>query len=135
MYFMLNISFFAIVNFILNAEIPGESDYNELPNSVMQFMVVWRNCVGDPAAPSYQNWSKKLESNPNLSHFMISLLWIMWGVNIFLNAIITLNFMISVITKSHEDVQQHSVVYKYHDRLEQIELLFKRYAHIEQEKI
>ena len=50
LYFMLNVLFFALVNFILDAEITNSTnhDYRDIPKPLKYFFMVWRNCVGDP---------------------------------------------------------------------------------------
>ena len=97
------ISFFTLCFFTLKVDIQdGAQDYKEVNLLTQYFLMTYRNSVGDIKTPQYDKWQLFFNENDTKQRVgkltLISLMWIVWFLNLNLNLIILLNFLIAVIS-------------------------------------
>mmetsp|Transcript_19632 Transcript_19632/g.30271 ORF Transcript_19632/g.30271 Transcript_19632/m.30271 type:complete len:202 (+) Transcript_19632:2112-2717(+) len=113
-FFSLWVLYFTIEFKILKWEM-DEEEYKGLTEFVQRLILTFRNSIGDLSLPGYDKW---LEQPTWESKLVVSLLWLMWFVNIFLMLIMLLNFLIAVISQTYERVASSQISYTYKDRAE-----------------
>ena len=81
-------------------------DYERMSRFIQLLFFTFRNSVGDLIVPdaSYWNLFKHQENyGAEKSLVMVGILWFVWVFNIFYMVIILLNFLISMVSKAHQD--------------------------------
>lgn len=65
-----------------------------------------RNSLSDLIVPDPSYWIEYMGKNPGKytkAHFMYFLLWAVWVINLFYMVVILLNFLISIVSKTHDE--------------------------------
>ena len=82
-------------------------EYENMGRFFKLLLFSYRNSVGDVQVPDNEYWQLFLKKNNGQGEYGVSLmtfmLWFIWfGNNIYM-VIILLNFMISIVSKAHDD--------------------------------
>lgn len=119
---MLNVIFFAMVDVALGME-KSEDDTMDGFGILPSFIIMTgRSAIGDVRDLSYETWSKIGETKHNhpgfsaQSHIMIVLILTAWVLNVYLNFLILMNFLIAAIGESYEKYNQNKVPLAYSTR-------------------
>ena len=131
---MINIAFASIMKVVgfeienandVESEFGNESEYPNLHNFLRMCVITFRTSIGDLQMPFYKYWSKVVEEHYELGETMVGFIYILWFVIILFNTIVLLNFLISYISESFENVLENNEMSVYlnrcwlnHDRLE-----------------
>jgi len=107
--FMLFNLVFVVVCLVMEVDVntseedDGEPSYIGLSKKIYLLIYTWRNSVGDLAVPTYQFWTDGYNMGLWISsNFMIVFIWFIWFLNQYINLIIGLNFLISIVGQSYE---------------------------------
>lgn len=116
-FFMIWILFFSIQFKILDAEFDG-GDYPLMPKTLQLIFITFRNSIGDLGIPGYEKFIARYEGGKNTSLIIITLIWVMWIMNIALMLIVLMNFLIAIISESYAAVMEAKTQYVYKDKAE-----------------
>lgn len=121
LFFVAWVVIFAKLFIIAGAEF-DEDDYPFLP-LLGFYLQTFRAALGESSPPQYHYWQEmlnsdldqQLSSKPIWSFpiIMIYTIWIIWFLNLFINMVIMLNFMIAIISQSFETVITNRLMYQY----------------------
>lgn len=122
-FFSFWIIFFTVCFQTLGVQI--NNDDSEYPNVALfakYFLMTYRNSIGDISTPHYTNWIERYDAEDFWENLMqdtlISLIWLVWLLNQFLNLIILLNFLIAVISQVYDKVISDQKLLMYQLRAE-----------------
>ena len=77
------------------------NDYAFIWSFGVSVLSAYRNAVGDLQMPTYDYWTA--EGNSGIyPKFMISLIWLLYLLFIFVNVLMSLNFLIAIFSQSYE---------------------------------
>lgn len=79
-------------------------------------MYSYRNSIGDINPPVYEFWSNRIEQSPTVATTMIGMVWAAWLANQFIMLITLLNFLITIMGQTYDQVMEQSIIRKYADR-------------------
>jgi hypothetical protein len=79
-------------------------------------MYSYRNSIGDINPPVYNFWSDRIEESHLVSTLMIGMVWFAWLANQFIMLITLLNFLITIMGQTYDQVMEQSIIRKYADR-------------------
>ena len=100
-FFVLQLS--VIYRIFTAVDVPGSTDYAGLNDSFVFFFSTFRNSIGDINTPELNDLSTR----------NLIIVWFIWTFNIYHMLIISLNFLIAVISQSYEEQQGRQVKDKY----------------------
>ena len=96
--------------YLVDTEIDGEevkaydTDHNDYPfiwSVGVSAISAYRNAVGDLQMPTYDYWTA--EGNSGIyPKFMISLIWLLYLLFIFVDVLMSLNFLIAIFGQAYE---------------------------------
>ena len=86
------IFFFSVIFRVIGMDI-FDDDYVGFNLQIAYFVYTYRNSIGDVQGPGYNYWLNEAENEPGPAWIMISVIWILWFFNQFINLIILLNFL------------------------------------------
>lgn len=79
----------------------NHNDYPFISSFGVSVLSAYRNAVGDLQMPTYDYWTA--EGNSGIyPKFMISLIWLLYLLFIFVNVLMSLNFLIAIFSQSYE---------------------------------
>ena len=73
----------------------------------------YRNSIGDVSLPDYEVWEISDEGSNAMNYLMISLAWILWLLNQFINVNILLSYLIAVMADTYSEVVAKQQVYHF----------------------
>lgn len=77
------------------------NDYVFISSFGVSVLSAYRNAVGDLQMPTYDYWTA--EGNSGIyPKFMISLIWLLYLLFIFVDVLMSLNFLIAIFSQSYE---------------------------------
>ena len=77
------------------------NDYAFISSFGVSVLSAYRNAVGDLQMPTYDYWTA--EGNSGIyPKFMISLIWLLYLLFIFVDVLMSLNFLIAIFSQSYE---------------------------------
>ena len=88
-------------------------DYGGFNIFITYAMYTYRNAIGDINPPTYTFWLDFSEENPTIGWTMISIIWFLWVINQVIVLIIMFNFLIAIIDKSYNDINDNAIVTEY----------------------
>lgn len=109
-----------------------DGDYALIPQ--LKFVLqIFRNTIGDVAAPQYEYWQElhnSMEEKSSMSQPMLVIytIWILWFLNLLFNMIILLNFLIAIISQVYDKIISSSLVYEYEHKSE-MNMEIQRFLH------
>lgn len=117
LFFMAWVFIFAKLFQITGAEI-DEEEYPRVP-LLSYYLFTFRATLGETTPPTYYFWEEMIklekedERGASFPTFMIYVIWIVWFLNLFMNTVILLNFLIAIIGQSFETVISNRLTYQY----------------------
>jgi hypothetical protein len=107
--FMLFNIVFVVIGLVMEVDVDtgddGEPAYAGLNKKIYLLIYTWRNSVGDLGVPQYSFWTDGYALGLDTSSdIMIVFIWLIWFLNQYINLIIGLNFLISIVGQSYEQV-------------------------------
>ena len=108
-FFMAWILFYSIIYRVMGIKFGGD-DYPGINDNAIYPIQIFRNSLGDIAAPDYSYWTHGNNSPSHdlldlyASNSMYWLVWVMFVMTQLFLLIILLNFLIAIISTSYKDV-------------------------------
>ena len=87
-----------------------DEDYTGLSRFLIIFIQVFRNSIGDIAVPQTKHFC---QADDQCNYLSLVVMWILFFMNEFMVLIILLNFLIAVISSSHENVMAKKKEYMF----------------------
>lgn len=104
-----------------------EEDYPSLTLRTRTLIQVYRNSIGDIAAPQYDLWfnPEKYTKEENYGYYegrlgkmMVGLIWTIWFLNQFFCMVMLMNFLIAIISDEYATISTFQNHYTYMRRKE-----------------
>jgi len=94
LFIAMNAFMFQIVNVKFDTE--GEN-YPNVSHNMIMGLQTFRNSIGDIEVPTYET----------TSIYHVGMIWFIWFMNIFVNCIVMLNFLVAVVSDSYANVMDN----------------------------
>ena len=113
---------FSLLFFVGGFSFP-DKQYPHVSNTLVTFLSVFRNSIGDIKAPEYDYWTdpKTVTANHTKNYLlhesMAGYAWMLLALNQIFMMIILLNFLIAIISQSYDMVISQATVSEYQDKL------------------
>ena len=78
-------------------------------------LYTYRNSLGDISPPIYSHYESLTEAQPLQAYMMISIIWLFWLVNQWINLIILLNVLIALISIAYATLMNEQNILNYED--------------------
>jgi hypothetical protein len=85
--------------------VPGADPiYSKLSSWWSYFLYNFQNSMGAMITPQYDMWAERMDTEPDSGYAMVLLVWLVWLLVIIFNVVILLNFLITFISETYEEV-------------------------------
>lgn len=86
------------------------NDYAFIGYYAVNYISSLRSSVGDLVPPTYDYWTARYEGHNDMSTFYITIIWIVFGIQILLFVVFFLNYLIAIVSDSYANISENAHV-------------------------